>query len=406
MHLWHARYMTVQADGAGRVEEQDFYMAGEADVRRLLIARGAHPIRIKQRRQSWWRPFTSYARREAVHLLQAISFQAETAPPAQALKRVIDSERNDDRRIMLTPARTVLESGGDFAAALSALQIFDPITLALIVAGERSGTLRDAIAQAVEQIHSRARHIRSGIGIAGFLTFDIVTIISSLHFAYGNFLPTLVERGVMTRDEAVKASFESSLAVADATILGLMLLAYLFTFGGGLLVFTYARNRNNANHWAVRFVQSLPLFAGYFEDLAMASSWSVFARLLKSSVMVGDAMKICAETAWVSRVRGYWLGSAEALMAASPREALMRDPLESEEKVQVATHVTTDQLSRVSNAIAERREERARKRQKRIISGALTLSMAYLTISFGVLAWLTWLQQSALSEAINYMRRM
>ena len=404
MHLWRTHYVVRDARGRIFSREKDFYLPDEDAVRAAVLAENGWLVRTRRRTIPWWRRFTRHGRDLAIHILQSIAFQATTTAPGVALSRTALTERNPHRRMRLMPAHTVIQYGGTFIDALRALGLYDPVTIAMIAAGERSRSLRDAIVQAVEQIQTSGETIKRNVAILSAVALDLIIVITSLLGNNSLFKPILSGQANAMRDPAMKQRFLDGVAAATLFNEVLIWLTLALTGAGMALAVMYWRNRTEINHWAIRVVQAVPLLKGYWEDIAMASSWMVFSRLMRANVSATEAITIVSETAFMARVRSYWLRVRDGLLSEEPSQALAQAPLENIEQMQVLNAKTTQDLSMIADTIATRRNARSQVRQKRMVKWLFLGSIIYILAGFSSFAYMVWLQQKAGQAVFDTIR--
>jgi type II secretory pathway component PulF len=181
MQQWVAEVAYDTTSGPKKKVES-FYMPSEEDVRHAIFKKGGYALSIRPHersplerllaRSSWWQ----------VQLLRGIQFRSTSTSPGVAMWRIIQAETNPMRQNILAPAREALARGLGVIDALRALQIFDPGTLAILAASEKSNKLEEGIPHAIHSITQKKKNARAIMGTMGWLGFDVITIVQSLFF--------------------------------------------------------------------------------------------------------------------------------------------------------------------------------------------------------------------------------
>lgn len=403
MRLWTVRYL--RRSPLRGLYERTEEIAGYSrdDVRAALERRGVTAVSIRPTRPRLWAGLAPGDGDAALRLLQSLAFHARGLPPPQALATAIALERNPRHRVALMPARAVLDGGGEFGVALQATGLFDHATLALLKAGEQTGSLAATLHHAVEQLRARSRTLRRLLAVFAWLVMDLSMVLSFV-VAVDWYLPQLEAQGIQTRSAEARAAFEASITRARLVNNALTVLAITAVAAGIVLGMFYWRNRHDPEHPAVRLVQALPGVRRYAEDLAMAVAWQVLARLASAGRHAGLALPIVAESCWHRGARRYWMRAARLLESSSPGEALAIDPLPEDEKGRLATHRTTADLALVAADIAEMREHRVERHQRRLVQGLLYATITYILLAVLNVGQVILLLNQAGGEYIQYFR--
>ncbi|MFD2274160.1 type II secretion system F family protein [Undibacterium arcticum] len=124
--------------------------------------------------------------------LRAIYFNCSAMSAAKALEAVIESDTSSVRT-QLNPALAIIKRGGSFMEAIEALNAFDESTLAILEAGERTGTLSEAINTAVEHLQSSATTAKLMIGMGTFAAIEVFMAVSSLLGNRYGMLPSMTK---------------------------------------------------------------------------------------------------------------------------------------------------------------------------------------------------------------------
>lgn len=405
MKLWHAKYAIPVSGGAPQVVEEDFYLPNPNDVRRYLRTRGFWPIKIYERRKPLIEWFDVRSQKWALQLLRALRFQTGTTSAGNALLNIIENEHDPKRRVAFLPTRTVLKAGGNFADALKQLRLLDSATLAIIVAGEKSGDLKGVIPHAIEHIEEKGKQLRIAFTALSWVAFDIFSVLSTVIGAQYQFIPYLKEKGIESTDPVAIEKFKHSLALGEAVNIALMVLCIGLTIAGVLGFYTYMRNRDKPDHWLNRIMMRLPLFSKYLQNISLSDSGKLLTRLLRGHVPFDDSLQILIGSTLDPSILNFWRQSYNKIMSgASPMKALARAPLNKSEQDQVLTAQDSLQIAEVFESIAEERKLMAKDSQRKIfLLGMVTLMVVFGVVTLTML-YLVMIQNAGFMDSLQNMR--
>jgi len=381
MKQWIAEIAQETTSGPQKYKET-FYLPSQNDVRRAIKDRGAYVLSIREytrspaerllARSSWWQ----------IQLLRGILFRSSTTSPGVALWKLIEVETNPMRQNILAPAREALSQGLGIIDALKTLRIFDQSTLAILAASEKANKLRDGIPHAIETITEKRKNTRAMGGTMAWLGIDVVMITQSLFWGkdfvidmFDNNKPAdPVELEEYTR---VTGNLE---LVWDSLIL-------ISLASGALLIWcviSFFLNRGKKDWPTARMVRSIPLIGSYLRDLGFADSMSVCARMIRGRVPIADALQQASESTSIPEIALYWENAYNDLgRGISLGQALDRDPLTRNERMELAGLSDLTQLATIMDAIAEMRAQSGKTKHSMIIWLAFALTMIFLVIAIG-----------------------
>jgi type II secretory pathway component PulF len=405
MKLWNVRYAVTLPGGTVTVREDDYYLPTQEDVRRAMRSKGLWPIRIKERKPPAleWMDVRSAAWQ--IQLLRALRFQSATTSTGTALLNIIEGETDPRRRLAFLPTHAVLKGGGSFSDALKKLKLLDAATMAIIIAGERAGDLKGVIVHAIQHVEEKGKQLKLLFGALGWLSFDILSIVSTIFGAQFQFIPYLKKQPKSVSDPAGNAKFEQ--ALQTVTVINFSLI--IITVGGaaflGGLAMVFWQNKDKPDHYASRLVAKIPLISSYLRDSNMHDSCKLMGRLLRGNVPLDEAIKIIIETSIEPTVRKYWQECLNRIMAGiDTSKALARAPMSRAEMDQIRSIQSIDQLAEVFEGISEERQGQAKTGQRKIMMAGLFIMMTLFGAVVLTMIYLLSLQNQGFMDSLKDLR--
>jgi type II secretory pathway component PulF len=149
-------------------------------------------------------------------------------------------------------------------------------------------------------------------------------------------------------------------------------------------VLSFFYNRGKKDWPTARVVRSIPLIGAYLRDLGFADSMSVCARMIRGKVPIADALKQASESTNIPDIATYWEQAHDDLnRGVSLGQALDRDPLTKNERMELAGLSDLAQLATIMDAIAEMRAQGGKTKHSLIVWLAFAITGLYLVIAFG-----------------------
>lgn len=405
MKLYHARYAQPQGGGSVGIQEEDFYLPDEHAVRRILRNKGLYPIDIYEQRPPMFEWMDVRTRAWQIQLLRSLRFQTVSASVGTALLNIIESEQDPAKRLAFLPTRTVLKGGGSFSEALKELKLLDNATMAIITAGERAGDLKGVIAHAIEHVEEKGKQFKTVMAALGWLSFDILNIVSAIWGAQFGFIPYLKEHGIKTTDQDAIKKFYHSIDIATKINGSMLVVTTILIVGGTLLAGSYWYNRTKPDHFASRMMMKIPLISSYLRNVSLVDTFKLMTRLLRGKVPLAEALDIIIESSVEPATRSYWMDCQHRIMAGiDPSHALGRWPLTRAERDQIATIQSVDQLTEVYESLAEERHLMAKTDQRRIVLSGIMAMMFLFGVTVLTMIYLLMIQNSGFLENLNQMR--
>ncbi len=382
MQQWIAEVAYETRNGPKKVEES-FFLPTEEDVRNEVSNKGGYILSIRPHerssierllaRSTWWQ----------IQLLRGIMFRSSSvSSPGVALWKIIEQEENAMRQNILAPAREALARGLGVIDALRAMNIFDYGTLAILAGSEKANKLNEGIPHAIHSITQKKKNSRAIMGTMGWLGFDVVTIVQSLFWGKDMVLGWFNDN--KPTDPAKLAEYES--VVGNLGLTWDILIWFAFAVGAFMVwcVFSFFMNRGQTDWPTARIVRKIPLIGSYLRDLGFSDSMMAASRMLKGSVPIDEALEQAGQSTTSPEVAEYWDKANEDLSRGiGLGSALDREPLNRNERMELASLADLSQVATILESIAEMRTQSAATKHKLIVWLAFALTGVFLVIAFG-----------------------
>lgn len=280
-----------------KVVTADVQAETENAAARLLMAQGFTPIKITEIDQST-NPLARLSTRITIKDKVVFSRQLSTLiaagiPLSQSLRTVSEQTENKQMRAIIDEVIADVEGGKALSDSFAKHpKVFNKVFLALIQAGEASGTLDKALQRIAAQQEKDAAVISKIKGamtyplivlvvMLGVITFMLLTVVPQVENLYKDLkkdLPALTQVMVATSDFVVQYWWAILVVLGVA---GYFLVQYLATEAGIKLKDTFKLN--------------VPIFNGMFRKLYMARFARTAETLLSTGVPMLDMLRICSE---------------------------------------------------------------------------------------------------------------
>ncbi len=214
-------------------------------------------------------------------------------PLAQALRTVSEQTENKRMRAVVDDILASVESGSSLKDAFSKFpDVFDKVYLALIAAGEMSGTLDESLRRIATQQEKDAAMMSK---IRGALTYPaIVLVVIGLVMAF-MMVQVVPQVKQLYKDmhQALPFATEVLIAISDFMINFWWLV--LIGLGVGGYFFRQYLKTEPGIKFAANFKLNVPLFSPLFRKLYMARFARTGQLLLSTGVALLDMLNICGD---------------------------------------------------------------------------------------------------------------
>ncbi len=288
---------TARDTTTNKVIKSTVQAESERSAAKLLMAQGIVPLEITEQSEkaNLFHKFTNRikAKDRIIFTRQLATLINAGLPLAQSLRTLAAQTTNKRFAAIINDIITTIEGGSTLSAAFSRHpEVFNDVYIALIAAGEVSGTLDEALERIANQQEKDAEllgKVRGAmvyplivlvviVGVIGFMLFTVVPQIQRLYEDLGKELPLTTAIMVGT------AHF-----VAQFWWLLIIVLAAVIYFGRRYV------ETNNGREMIDTIKIRMPIFGGLFRKLYMARFTRTGQTLLATGVPMLEMMRISAQ---------------------------------------------------------------------------------------------------------------
>lgn len=291
-------YRYVARDVAGEIKEGLTKAANETDVLGWLREQGCTPVAVdvvSLRVKSRWRPTFAHTIKSAE--LAAIFWQLATMVDggitiAEGLEAISEDIENTRLQKILRQMLARIERGGTFSEGMAEFPgVFNPLSNALILAGETGGNIGEAFQRVAEYFTARdrlARRVKKAVAypafVVGFVLFVVVIIMTLIiprfrvmfeQFGAGE-LPAFT-RGFMGVYDILMSNGLYIVGSVGLVTVGTVLAYKCFS---------------SVHYLLSAFVLRLPLFGKLIKQAFVATLCRTMANLLRGGVSVLEVLDI------------------------------------------------------------------------------------------------------------------
>ena len=214
-------------------------------------------------------------------------------PLAQALRTVSEQTENKRMRAVVDDILASVESGSSLKDAFSKFpDVFDKVYLALIAAGEMSGTLDESLRRIATQQEKDAAMMSKIRGALNYPAIVLVVIGLVMAFMMVQVVPQ-VKQLYKDMHQALPFATEVLIAISDFMISFWWLV--LIGLGVGGYFFRQYLKTEPGIKFAANFKLNVPLFSPLFRKLYMARFARTGQLLLSTGVALLDMLNICGD---------------------------------------------------------------------------------------------------------------
>lgn len=275
---------TVQADS-------------ENAAARLLIEQGMSPLNIKDADEAN-NPLSKFLGR--VTMKDKIVFTRQLAtligaglPLAQSLRTIIEQTENKQLRAIVEEVLASVEGGKSLSDSFKKHpEVFDKVYLALVEAGEASGTLDDSLKRLAAQQEKDAATMSK---IRGALTYPIIVLVVILGVMIFMLIAVVpqVEKLYQDLKRSLPLLTQIMVTIADFLLHFWWLLLIIAVIAG--YFFSQYIKTEEGIKFKDTFKLNIPIFNGLFRKLYMARFARTGQTLLNSGVAMLDTLHITGD---------------------------------------------------------------------------------------------------------------
>lgn len=286
-----------------RIVESIVQAESESSAAKVLLEQGFVPLEIKEEDGS--DSFLSKLQNrittkdKIVFTRQLATLIGAGLPLSQSLRTVLDQTSNKRMQAIIQEVIADVEGGRQLSEAFGKHKdVFDKIFLALVTAGEASGTLDEALRRIAAQQEKDAAMMSK---IKGALTYPIIVLFVILGVMIFMLITVVPQVEKLYQDMNQTLPLLTQIMIGISTFItkywGLLLIALAI---GGYFFVQWARTDDGIR--AVdSFKLNVPMFKGMFRKLYMARFTRTGQTLLATGVAMLDMLRISGEG--VSNVR-------------------------------------------------------------------------------------------------------
>jgi type IV pilus assembly protein PilC len=276
---------TVQADS-------------ESAAAKLLIAQGFTPLDIQEidENGSFFGRLTNRitTKDRVVFTRQLATLIGAGLPLSQSLRTVLDQTENKRLQGVIEDIIASIEGGKSLSESFAKHpEVFDHVFLALIAAGETSGTLDESLNRIAAQQEKDAATMSK---IRGALTYPIIVLVvifGVLAFMLFTVVPQ-VEK--LYHDLRKTLPFITQIMVSTADFFSKFWWLVIILLGIGVYFFMQFLKTENGIHFKDNLKLNVPLFGKMFRKLYMARFARTGQTLLATGVAMLDMLRITSES--------------------------------------------------------------------------------------------------------------
>lgn len=269
----------------------------ESAAARLLTEQGFNPLSIKEIHEGGGLLSRLTGRittkDRIVFTRQLSTLIGAGLPLAQSLRTIIDQTENKQLQDIAQEILTSVEGGRSLSDSFAKRkEVFGPIFIALVSAGEASGTLDEALQRIADQQEKDAAVMSK---IKGALTYPIIVLVVILGVVAFMLLTVVPQVEILYEDLGKELPWLTQVMVSIAGFLtSFWWIVILALMAGGFLLMQYLKTESGIK-FKDTFKLNVPIFKGMFRKLYMARLTRTGQTLLSTGVSMLDTLKITGD---------------------------------------------------------------------------------------------------------------
>lgn len=283
---------------SGKIVKSSIQAESESAAAKLLSAQGFVPLSIdvEDERDSFFKRFSGRisVKDKIVFTRQLATLIGAGLPLAQGMRTVLEQTQNKKMQLIVQEIVADIEGGKQLSASFAKHpEVFDNVFIALVAAGEVSGTLDDSLRRIAAQQEKDAAMMSK---IKGALTYPAIVL-----FVIGGVVAFMLVAVVphvknLYKDLRKELPFltQMMVSIADFFINFWWLILLLMGIGG--YFFMQYLKTDNGIRMKDTFKLNVPLFKGMFRKLYMARFTRTGQTLLGTGVAMLDMLRIASES--------------------------------------------------------------------------------------------------------------
>lgn len=349
--------------------------------------------------------FNRVSRYYRIQFLQAINFNVQAGMSSgRALQHVIESETGKIRQ-RLSLGYNLLRGGSGFHASVQAMGMYDETTLAILEAGERTGSMREALQAAIDFLLLRVNSVKAMFGAVSWTALDLVMAMIAIGGNRFGLLPTLERSGFKTERAADAAKFQDLLSLAylvnNVLLAFSVLLTALFLF----ILYAYFVSSNERLRLMVdKLLLRIPALKDALLHSAISATFMIAASILRGGGSFLLAADIASRGTRLSTVREYWRSAvARVYNGEQISGALIHPLITGSERIILISHTDRSQLGAAFVSVSSSRDTQAASAAKRFSFLIFFASLVYSGSAVLITLWVVYLQNQQMMAAAQIL---
>jgi len=279
---------------SNKITKSTLQADSETAAAHLLIKQGFTPLSIKEQASS-----SSFFGRLAGRITtkDKIVFTRQLAtligaglPMSQSLHTVLDQTQNKQMQAIIQEVTASVEGGKALSESFAKHpDVFDPVFIALVAAGELSGTLDESLQRVANQQEKDAATTSK---IRGALTYPIIVLVVILGVMAFMLFTVVPQVEKLYHDLKRQLPWITQIMVAIADFLSHFWWVVLIVLGVGVYFFIQYLKTESGIKFKDTFKLNVPVFGKMFRKLYMARFSRTGQTLLSTGVSMLDMLKI------------------------------------------------------------------------------------------------------------------
>lgn len=287
----------ARSNQSGEIVESMVQADSESGASKVLIEQGLMPIELKEydENSSFFAKLTNRitTKDKILFLRQLSTLIGAGLPLSQSLRTVADQTQNKKMRQVVEEIIADVEGGRALSDAFGKHpDVFDKIVLALVSAGEASGTLDQALQRVAAQKEKDAAMMGKIRGAMVYPVIVLVVILAVMIFMLVAVVPQVAQ---LYDDMNKELPLLTAILIATANFI--INFWYIVIIVVGIVVY-FTRQYLKTEHGIElkdQFKLNVPLFSGMFRKLYMARFTRTGQTLLATGVAMLDMLRISSE---------------------------------------------------------------------------------------------------------------
>ncbi len=285
----------------------------EASAARLLIAQGFTPLVIKEKSE-YDNPIDRLAGRitvkdKVVFTRQLATLIGAGLPLSQSLNTVLEQTQNKKLQSIVQEIMASVEGGKSLSESFSKHpEVFDAVFLALVSAGELSGTLDDSLQRIADQQEKDAEIMSK---IKGALTYPIIVLVVIFGVMAFMLFTVVPQVEKLYHDLKQNLPFITQIMVDGANIMARFWWLIIIIVGIGIYFLIQYLKTTTGIKMKDTLKLNFPIFGQMFRKLYMARFSRTGQTLLGTGVSMLDMLNLTAKAVNNCIIRDSILRAAE-----------------------------------------------------------------------------------------------